>query len=278
MQHYAYSMTLTACLSLSFAFIATAQNNTKIISIESNKTMTQQINQSNHGSWQTKNKHNEVITLRWQQTTMLEPEFSRLMQQAWPIALPAYLPVEMDFLKQFPEVATTPYYKPCVTFFKNKPENIDWQAVSNVMADMLKSHFIFDDSSLKQEVREAFSKDTWVHITAHNPQGELLGFATFLKRVNYPLGVIKITHLAVAPQHQKQGLGKLLISSIFKIEPELQKLFLCTRVSNGTAFTAYNKWGFTPDSNPILDHAFDLKHWSFLSYNPAECNLLQSNT
>ncbi len=105
---------------------------------------------------------------------------------------------------------------------------------------------------------------------------ELLGFITLLSRASYPPGTVKVMAFAVAPAYQNRGIGKILMSTVFKIFPNLTRLFLCTRITNQTAIEAYKAWGFTPDAEPIMDHPFNLKHWIFLSYYPAATNTLQT--
>ena len=80
---------------------------------------------------------------------------------------------------------------------------------------------------------------------------------------------------AVAKEHQKHGIGKLLMSSIFKIEPSIKRIFLCTRVTNKTAVKGYSSWGFVNDEKPVLDHAFNLDHWTFMEYKTEHMNILQ---
>jgi GNAT superfamily N-acetyltransferase len=80
---------------------------------------------------------------------------------------------------------------------------------------------------------------------------------------------------AVDPEYQNRGLGKLLTSLIFKINTNIKRIFLCTRVTNNIALNAYKNWGFTLDSNPILDHTFNLEHWTFLEYKIDKTNILQ---
>jgi ribosomal protein S18 acetylase RimI-like enzyme len=113
-------------------------------------------------------------------------------------------------------------------------------------------------------------------VTAKSSAGALLGFAAFMTRATYPAHTVKVMALGVKPEHQNRSLGKLLMSSIFKIMPETTNLFLCTRVTNNTALAAYKAWGFEHEANPIMDHMFNLNHWTFLKYNPTEVTILQT--
>jgi len=105
--------------------------------------------------------------------------------------------------------------------------------------------------------------------------GDLLGFATYMIRANYKYGDAKLMTLGVDPLYQGRGLGKLLISSIFAIVPNIQRIFLCTRVTNEGALGAYRSWGFVTDNDPVMDYPFNGDHWSFLEYNAQACSTLQ---
>jgi hypothetical protein len=95
-------------------------------------------------------------------------------------------------------------------------------------------------------------------------------------RANYAAGNVKVMIFAVDVAHQKRGLGKLLMSSIFKLIPDIKRIFLCTRVTNDTAFNAYRSWGFVKDENPVLDHEFNLDHWMFMEYKIEQSDALQN--
>lgn len=235
------------------------------------------MNQTQTNRFETTDKAGTPITLEWFKTTFLDPSFADGMKQAWEVARPAYVPVEMQFLKAFPDiVGKEPYFKAFEPLFTNGIEQVDWTAAETVITEILKSHFIFDPAMLSEAMVQAYGQDGCIMVTAKSSAGALLGFAAFMSRATYPQGTVKVMALGVAPEHQKRGLGKLLMSSIFKIMPQTANLFLCTRVTNNTALAAYKAWGFSPDANPIMDHAFNLAHWTFLSYNPTEVTVLQT--
>ncbi len=199
------------------------------------------------------------------------------MTLCWPIARPAYVPIEMQFLKAIPEVVgSEPYFNAFEPLFSNGVEHVDWAAAETVMTATLEKHFVFDTTTFSPAIVEMYGNDKVFYTAAtDNKTGELLGFITFLARSSYPQGTIKVMTFAVAPENQNRGIGKLLMSTIFKIMPDLKILFLCTRVTNEAALKAYQNWGFMPELQPIMDHQFNLAHWTFLSYHPATTNSLQ---
>lgn len=67
------------------------------------------------------------------------------------------------------------------------------------------------------------------------------------------------------------------MSSIFKIMPEIKRIFLCTRVTNKNAQNVYLNWGFTKDSKPNNienGYVFNLDHWMFFEYLVNKLNIL----
>lgn len=143
------------------------------------------------------------------------------------------------------------------------------------MAAQLRSMY---ESELPDEVRKLFADDTYYVITIKDMvTKKLLGFTLYLIAPYHPKGSIWCGHLAVAPDAQNRGLGKLLVGSILKIVPKINRIMLATRVTNETAFRAYKAWGFVEDANPIENPHFQLKkeHWRFLEYRMDRSDILQ---
>ncbi len=232
---------------------------------------------TNFGSFLTTDKVGSPIILEWKKTTIISTDFAHTMNTMWSFARDAYTPVEMQFLKAFPEVAgTEPYFKPFKPLFANGISNVNWDAATKIMESILQNHFVFDPTQFPQEMIALYSPDRcFVVIAKDTATNQPLGFITFLMRQSYPIGDVKVMSLAVATTHQNRGLGKLLMSSIYKIDPTIKRIFLCTRVTNTHALQAYRSWGYTTDENPILDHPFNRAHWSFMEYKTEESNILQ---
>lgn len=248
------------------------------ISIERNKKMNNHTATTNFGSFLTTDKLGSSIILEWKKTTIVSTDFADAMKAMWSFARDAYTPVEMQFLKTFPEVVgTEPYFKPFEPLFANGIDNVDWNAATKIMESILQNHFIFDPTQFPQEMIAASSQDIcFVVIAKDAATNQPLGFITFLMRHSYPRGEIKVMSFAVAATHQNRGLGKLLMSSIYKIDPTIKRIFLCTRVTNSNALQAYRSWGFVTDEKPILDHPFNLAHWSFMEYKTEQSDILQN--
>jgi GNAT superfamily N-acetyltransferase len=247
------------------------------ISIERNKKMNNQTEPKKSGSFLATDKLGLPLVIEWQKTSIVSTDFAAAMREMWSFARDAYTPVEMKFLKAFPEVVgAEPYFKPFEQLFADGITNVDWDAATKTMESILQGHFVFDPAQFPEQVVAMFAQDScYIVIAKDQTTGTPLGFITFLMRASYPTGNVKVMSLAVATTHQNRGLGKLLMSSICKIAPNIKRIFLCTRVTNTSALQAYRSWGFVTDEKPILDHPFNLAHWSFMEYKTEQSDILQ---
>lgn len=247
------------------------------ICIERNKKMNNQ-KQQQSGHFIAQDKNGMAVVLEWHKTSIVSQDFAALMKDAWTFARDAYVPVEMDFLKAFPQVVSTePYFASFEPLFRDGIAHVDWNSAEKMMETILQGHFVFDPAQFPSQVVEMFGKDTSIFVALKEQStGKMIGFITFLIRASYAVGDVKVMSLAVDVAHQKRGFGKLLMSTIFKIIPDVTRIFLCTRVTNTVALNAYQAWGFIMDEKPVLDHAFNLEHWTFMEYKADQSNILQN--
>jgi ribosomal protein S18 acetylase RimI-like enzyme len=146
------------------------------------------------------------------------------------------------------------------------------------MEGMLKNHFVIDTSKIPTSILTHYEHDQSVIVTIKDANSqELLGFMTFMIRAEYPAGHVKAISAGVLPSAQGRGLGKLMMSALFKIAPHVELIFLSTRVTNVTALRAYESWGFVCSETPIQDsqHMFNPKHWVFMQYDATKKSILQ---
>lgn len=241
------------------------------------KSSDREIKSMDQNQFLAKDKQETPVVLEWFKTNMFSPALAVALKDAWTFACDAYTPVEMQFLQAFPDlVGKEAYFKPFEPLFKDGVAKVDWAVATTVMQSILQGHFVFDPTKFPESVIKAYENDSCFFVTVKDAvSGQALGFIVFIMRANYPAGVVKVMYLAVDTAHQNRGLGKLLMSSIFKVVPEVKRVFLCTRVTNETALRAYRSWGFVNDENPILDHAFNLEHWTFMEYKAEKQVVLQ---
>lgn len=237
------------------------------------------------GVFQAKDKSGKQVVLEWIKTDMASPEYEKAMKSVWDIACPTYTKVEVDFLRVHPEVVgKEDYFKPFEPLFKNGIQNVSWPLVEEKMQEILKQVFVFDVSAFAEELKKKFSSAAHIFVTVKNQgSNEMLGFISFLVIPEYVDGDVKCIAFAVKSEEQNRGLGKLLMSSICKILPDLKRIFLCTRTTNIIAQKAYYNWGFvkygTNDGVTQVfeehDYTFDLNHWIFMEYKLEQSDKLQ---
>jgi len=223
------------------------------------------------GKFIASDKTGTEVLFEWVKTDANSPDFSLTMKSIADITGESFAPVEVKFLRAHPDlVFKEMYYKPFEPLFKDGVENVDWKCVEEKMKSYIKSFHEIDASKISAD-------DLYFFVKAKNKEnGVLLGIIIYFLNPYYRYGDVKVINIAVKTEARNRGLGKLLMSSIFNIVPEIKRMFLTTRVTNDIAINAYRRWGFTKDLNPIQQpHAFNLDHWIALQYNPQACDVLQ---
>jgi GNAT superfamily N-acetyltransferase len=161
--------------------------------------------------------------------------------------------------------------------FKQALEKKDWPKVEARMPLLIKQIYIMDYAAYAS-IGIGVANIHFVVTAKDGKTGALLGFVEFFVTPAYPSGDIKSPSFAVAPAAQNRGLGKLLMSTIFKIVTDAcTRIFLSTRITNDVARQAYTAWGFTPDANPIQEPFYkqNPEHWMFFEYKVDSCSKLQ---
>jgi|LakMenEpi03Aug12_release.lakeMendotaPanAssembly.Ray.scaffolds.fasta_scaffold476480_2 hypothetical protein len=152
-----------ACLYLASATAVHAPSNQFIP--ESNLPMNQPFTKN----YQATDKRGAPINITWQETTFFAPTFATLMKQSWPMAQQAYLPIEMNFLRAFPEVVQTePYFNAFKPLFAQGVQEVDWTTAEKEMTSLLEKHFVFDPAAFSNAMIEQYEKDSvfmWQHET-----------------------------------------------------------------------------------------------------------------
>lgn len=226
------------------------------------------------GSLTTQDKREKPIILKWYIRSTSDPDFNDLMKSISSLAIQAFASVELEFLKKFPEALKTERMYQSITLEADS-DNQDayWKEIASKLGHIINQMYTKTDWS------KFPSEDLYIFVTAWDAESKKqLGFITFFMRPHYPYGTIKVTAIGVLPEAQGKGLGKLLMSSVFSIIPEIQKVFLCTRVTNQNALRAYRSWGFTQDKEPIKEpgHVFDPAYWTFMEYQTNKSKALQT--
>ncbi|MCX5925438.1 MAG: GNAT family N-acetyltransferase [Candidatus Dependentiae bacterium] len=231
------------------------------------------------GAFLVQDKLGKPVILEWIQTSILSPEYATGMKSIAEIASQAFAAVELQFLQAHPEaVKQDEYLQHYIPFFQNGIENVDWQAVEGTIKLSLKQMHEMDFSKYGPDILKPFINDVYFFVVAKNQAtAEPLGYINFSVSPEYAHDDIKVTGIGIVPSAQNSGLGKLLMSSIFTINPSIKRIFLSTRITNNNALRAYRSWGFMKDANPIEEpHMKIIKdHWVFMEYKVEHSDIVQ---
>ncbi|HBS48415.1 TPA: hypothetical protein DEO28_00130 [Candidatus Dependentiae bacterium] len=234
------------------------------------------------GKFLAKDKYGVPVVLEWTMTGIRSSDYPQLMKSVSELAVSSYVPVEMEFLKKYPNAVTEQdlYLKSFYPFFKNGIAAVDWNAVEEKLKSMLKTFYfgVADLSIFAEEIIKVWEQDIYFFATVKDQATQkLLGFRILSISSGCAFGDTLGHSLAILSQEQNRGLGKLLMSSIFKIVPQVKRIFLITRITNNTAYNAFQKWGFTKTLKPIdvFHFKFDENHWTSLEYKTDNSNILQ---
>jgi pimeloyl-ACP methyl ester carboxylesterase/GNAT superfamily N-acetyltransferase len=231
-------------------------------------------------------KANTPIELEWTITDTNSPNFSSIMQNISDLVAQAFTPVEVNFLKANAkdQKIITEYITLLDPIFTNNDDlKVDWEIVKQNIPN---GNWNIIEEKMQQVIKK------WQRMDAKNTQNinlycfilakdtvskNLLGYTIFCIKPEYPFSNIQVTEIGIDPSAQNRGIGKLLMSSIFKIIPNIQRIFLSTRPTNSAAITAYHHWGFTEDSNPLSEPYMPInkKHWVYLEYKTTQQHSLQ---
>ncbi len=101
-----------------------------------------------------------------------------------------------------------------------------------------------------------------------NGEKVLLGSICFCIKEEYEYGSIDVKMFAVKQEAREIGLGKILLSSVFKLLPHVKRIFLEVLCTNDQAIDAYEALGFTPYENNQKEFniLMPIMGWYFLDY------------
>gem|GEM_PF-177938 len=222
------------------------------------------------GTFIAKDKFGNQIVFEWGKIDSQSSSFAEKLKSFSDIVAQTYTPVEVEFLKKYPtSVSANPFYKPVEPLLAQGIEKADWNLIEEKMHQALKQ---IGELDVTQGLKTG---DVYYFVIAKDKATEEpLGIIHFLVKSENP-GSVRSPVFGVVPAAQGRGIGKLLMSSIFKIIPDTKQINLCTRVTNETAINAYRNWGFMIDLNPEKEAWLTPEHWTSLEYNAEKVNTLQ---
>lgn len=217
------------------------------------------------GRWQTHDRNGNAIVLVWECVDVASSRFNEIIRESADILAQTYTIMELDFARHHPEaIETKMFLKPVAPIFKNGLQAVDWAIAEKTLKDHLRQFFLNTDFACYGTV-----DDVHIFVSARDVEsGAQLGIIQFTVMPQFPYGSVKAAFFAVDCQAQNLGLEKILLSSIFKVVPATERLFLHTRVTNEQAINLYQGLGFKKFVGPL---AF----WIDLEYMAEEFDSLQ---
>ncbi len=213
-------------------------------------------------SFVTHDNNGQEIHLTFQKVEGTSPQLTQSIQDVSNILIQAYANQEFNFAQIHPEAIPQDHFlKSLSPLFQEK--SIDWNDVKEKITAIFNQFFLTTDFS-------RFSAQGEIHylVTACDAHGKLLGFIQFLTNPEYPVGTIKAGMVGMVSEVQRNELRKILMSSIFKIIPDVQRIIVHSRVTNKDVLDLYSQWGFK--------HVMD-GYWVNSEYMIANSKTLQDN-
>ena len=231
------------------------------------------------GQFSAKDKFGLPVILEWKRTDITSPELAEFKKYICEIASQTLAPVEMEFLRRYPEsVNQELFLKACAPFFENGPEAVNWEMVKEKIQSTIKQFYLTDLSSFGADIIKPLLDDIYFLVTVMDSEtGKPLGFTMFSITPALPFGNIKVINIAIAQAEQNRELDKLLMSSIFKIIPNVERLFIFSRPTNDHAIKTYSSWGFAEDKHVVQDpnHKVNMDYTMLFEYRAERNEILQ---
>ncbi|PKN03209.1 hypothetical protein CVU75_03390 [Candidatus Dependentiae bacterium HGW-Dependentiae-1] len=206
-------------------------------------------------------KTGKPLILRWHlyQPAAQQQLFDAMRATLAPIAAQTLLPIENTFARTTlaPEHAT----------LEQKNNHTDENNSAHMRTVAHKSHPAANPDEPWQPDEHCLI------ITAHeHSQMPPLGYIQYIFRNTTPIGTITLDELAIIPSAQRRGIGKLLVSSLYTIIPQIERIELYVRPTNTTAQAAYLSYGFTSGQ---IEDTNCAKNWCFFVYESVKTHSLQ---
>jgi ribosomal protein S18 acetylase RimI-like enzyme len=206
---------------------------------ERNKTMANQ-NRNSRTFSALDAKRNPII-LQWNTFDDKSPKLTQQIRNASDILIETYTQQELEFAHKHPEAVKDQHFlKSLAPLFEGSA--INWKTVEVQIRNIFQQYFTGTDFA-------QFFKEGEKHIlitAADQTTGKVLGFIQFITSPDYPTNSIKAGMFGIANIGHSRGIEELLMSSIFKLLPGTQRIFIHVRSTNEKALALYQSWGFSP--------------------------------
>jgi len=201
------------------------------------------------------------IILEWEEIGGHTECLSEKIKSVSGILVPAYTKTEVDFAQKKPELVASDFMLTSLASMITQDLSVvDWKQFESKTKDILEKFFATMDWAKHSNVQ-----DTNIFVTAIDQKtGDRLGVIQFLISPDFGPNNIKTALYGVLPFAQNRKLEDLLMSSIFKLRPDVKRIFLHIRSTNEDAILNYKDWGFTeiagglpqwPDFEYVVEHS-----------------------
>ncbi len=221
-----------------------------------------------NGIFLTADTLNNSIILEWKIIQGGSDTLNEKIKSLSEILAPSYAQTEVDFARKKPEAVLTDFMlKSLASQLESGVEKVDWDLFHKKVETHLKQFFTTMDWK-----KSSGTSDVHFFIIAKDKTtSKPLGMIQFFTTPEFEKGTIKAALSGVIPTAQNRGLEKILMSSIFKLQPETKRIFLHTRSTNSNAISSYKEWGFTEFNGSI-------PNWTDLEYFTNQVNTLQDTS
>lgn len=205
---------------------------------------------------------NNPIRLEWERIEGKSPRLNEALKSVRDLLIQTYTQQELSFARKHPEAIPTEHFLKSLTPYFEQIEKADWSRIEQEIHGIFTNFFTNTDFA-------QFSEPGSVQclVTAYDEKsGKLLGFIQFLTTSAFGEDGIKAGMFAVVSDAKDRGLDKILMSSIFKLMPTIQRIFAHTRATNKYELGLYSSWGFV--------HIQD-GYWVNSEYSIASSDILQ---
>lgn len=213
---------------------------TELKAFKRDKTMNKQTAQKT-GTFLTTDLNGKSIIFDWKKYEGNSPDLTHQIQKVSDILADTYTMQELQFTRIHPQAVPNEYFlKPLAPLFENGFENVNWQYVEKQINAIFQQFFTATDFAQLSSADEQH-----LLVTAQEKESEkILGVIQFISNPAYPKGTIKAGLFGIPKEAHGRGLEKLLMNSIFKLMPDVSRVFIHTRITNEYLIGMCKSWGF----------------------------------
>ncbi len=229
-------------------------------------------------------EHNPLV-IEWNITDILSPDLAAFKKEVCEIAAHTHAASEVQFLQAHPEaVSQDPFLKSCEPLFETSIDSVEWKEVEERIKSTYKQFYLMDIAQFGADIIKKIADDLYVIATIkeapslkNHESEKIVGCMMAAVTPALAYGDIKLIKLALAPANGEYERGELLVSTLFKVIPGVQRIFSSIRPTDKDALQAYFSWGFTHDHNPVQDpnHPLNLEHSTVVEYKADQSDRLQ---